>query len=242
MSQMTYLQIVVPPSLKTMVLQELHNNMGHFGTKKTFDQIKTRFYWPGYERDVDSWIKECEQCQKRKPPQPNPPAPLGTLQATVPFEILSWDIMGPLPISSQGNKYILVVTDIFTKWVEAFALKDTTANTLAIVLLNEIICRYGAPCTLHSDQCANLCSSIIQCLCALLGVSTTRISAYHPEGNGQVERFNRTLEAIIAKTITDNQHNWDRQLPKALFAYRTAIHETTHFSPFHLMFRRSLSI
>ena len=238
-SQMTYLQIVVPPSLKTMILQELHNNMGHFGTKKTFDQIKTRFYWPGYERDVESWIKECEQCQKRKPPQPNPPAPLGTLQATAPFEILSWDIMGPLPISSQGNKYILVVTDIFTKWVEAFALKDTTANTLATVLLDEIICRYGAPCTLHSDQGANLCSSVIQCLCALLGVSTTRTSAYHPEGNGQVERFNRTLEAIIAKTITDNQHDWDRQLPKVLFAYRTAIHETTHFSPFHLMFGRS---
>ena len=222
-----------------MVLQELHNNMGHFGTKKTFDQIKTRFYWPGYERDVESWIKECEQCQKRKPPQPNPPAPLGTLQATAPFEIISWDIMGPLPIPSQGNKYILVVTDIFTKWVEAFALKDTTANTLATVLLDEIICRYGAPCTLHSDQGANLCSSVIQCLCALLGVSTTRTSAYHPEGNGQVERFNRTLEAIIAKTITDNQHDWDRQLPKALFAYRTAIHETTHFSPFHLMFGRS---
>ena len=73
-----------------------------------------------------------------------------------PFEVLSWDIMGPLPISSQGNKYILVVTDIFTKWVEAFALKDTTANTLATVLLNEVICRYGTPCTLYSDQGANL--------------------------------------------------------------------------------------
>ena len=213
--------------------------MGHFGTKKTFDQIKTKFYWPGYEQDVESWVKECEQCQRRNPPQPNPPALLGTLQAMAPFEILSWDIMGPLPISSQGNKYILVVTDIFTKWVEAFALKDTTANALAIVVLNEAICRYGGPSTLHSDQDANLCSSVIQCLCALLGVSTTRTSVYHPEGNSQVEHFKQTLEAIIAKTVADNQHDWDCQLPKALFAYRTAIHETTHFSPFHLIFGRS---
>ena len=212
-NQMTYIQTVVPPSLRTVVLQEVHNNLGHFGTKKTFDQVKTRFYWPGYERDVECWVKEREQCQKRNPPQPNPPAPLGTLQTTGPFEILSWDIMGPLPISSQGNKYILVVTDIFTKWVEAFALKDTTANTLATVLLNEVICRYGAPCTLHSDQGANLCSNVIHCLCQLLGISTTRTSAYHPEGNGQVERFNRTLEAILAKTVADNQHDWDSQLP-----------------------------
>ena len=144
--------------------------------------------------------------------------------------------MGPLPISSQGNKYILVVTDIFTKWVEAFALKDTTANTLATVLLNEVICCYGAPCTLHSDQGANLCSSVVQCLCQLLGTSTTRTSACHPEGNGQFEHFNHALEAILAKIVAYNQHDWDSHLPKVLFTYRTAIHETTQFSPFHFMF------
>ena len=80
--------------------------------------------------------------------------------------------MGPLPISSQGNKYILVVTDIFTKWVEAFVLKDTTANTLATMLLNEVICHYGAHCTIHSDQGANLYSSVVQYLCQLLGTFT----------------------------------------------------------------------
>lgn len=106
-------------------------------------------------------------------------------------------------------------------------------------MLNEIVCRYGVPSGLHSDQGANLCSSVIQSLCQLLGISTTRTLAYHPEGNGQVERFNRTLEAILAKTIEANQHEWDSLLSKALFAYRTAIHDTTHFSPFHLMFGRS---
>ena len=101
-------------------------------------------------------------------------------------------------------------------------------------MLNEIVCHYRVPSSLHSDQGANFCSSVIRSLCQLLGVPTTRTSAYHPEGNGQVERFDHTLEAMLAKTIEDDQHEWDSLLPKALFAYRTAVHDSTHFSPIHL--------
>jgi len=125
--------------------------------------------------------------------------------------------MGPLPTSSQGNKYILVVTDMFTKWVEAFPLQDTTTITLTTILLNDIVCRYGVPSSLHSDQGANLCSSVIQSLCQMLGIKNTRTSAYHPQGNSQVERFNRTVEAMLSKMVEENQHDWDSKLPKALF-------------------------
>ena len=234
-----HMQVVIPARLKHTVLQEMHNHLGHLGARKTFERIQTRFYWPRYEQDTVDWVKQCEQCQKRNPPQPNPGAPLGTIVATRPFEKLSWDIMGPLPMTSQGNKYILVITDLFTKWVKAFPLKDTTAITLATAMLNEVVCRYGVPSCIHSDQGANLCSNVVYSLCELLGIATTKTSAYHPEGNGQVERFNRTLQSILAKTIHDNQDNWDSQLPKALFAYRTAVHETTGFTPFHLTFARS---
>lgn len=87
--------------------------------------------------------------------------------------------------------------------------------------------------SLHSDQGANLCSAMVQELCHLLGI--TKSSAYHPEGNGQVERFNRTVEAMLAKVIDEHQFNWDLYLPKALFAYRTSLH-VTGFTPFHLTF------
>ena len=238
-TQLEHTQVVIPATLKNTVLQEVHNNLGHLGVKKTLERLKTRYYWSQYEQDTVQWVKQCEQCQKRNPPQPNPGAPLGIIAAVRPFEKLSWDIMGPLPISSHGNKYILVITDLFTKWVEAFPLKDATATTLATTILNEVICRYGVPSGLHSDQGANLCSSVIYSLCELLGIAPTRTSAYHPEGNGQVERFNRTLQSILAKTVDANQDTWDSQLPKALFAYRTAVHETTGFTPFHLTFARS---
>jgi len=139
----------------------------------------------------------------------------------------------------SGHKYILVVTDIFSKWVEAFPLKGTDAHTLAVVLVNEIVCRYGVPSVIHSDQGANFCSEVIQCLCNLLGIERTQTSAYHPQGNGQVERFNRTLKNMLAKVTQQNQKDWDVHLPHILFAYRTSIHESTGFSPYYINFGRS---
>ena len=99
--------------------------------------------------------------------------------------------MGPLPTSSKGKKYILVVTDIFSKWVEAFALRST--DTVLV------ICRYGVPTTLHSDQGANLTGQVISSLCKRLGIKRTQTTAYHPQGNGQVEHFNRTLDAMLSQ-------------------------------------------
>ena len=97
---------------------------------------------------------------------------------------------------------------------------------------------YGMPSTLHSDQGANLTSNLITALCKNLGISQTRTSAYHPQGNAQVERFKCTLEAMLAKTVSENQQDWDRYIPKLLLAYRTAIHEK-YYTPFHVMFGRS---
>ena len=235
----THIQVILPSSLVPTVLRQLHNNGGHLGVHKTLEKVKERYYWPGYEQDVKTWTRECEQCQQRNPPQPQPQAPLGTIKATKPFEKVSWDIMGPLPPSESGNKYILVVTDLFTKWVEAFPIHDTTSSTLATVLVDQFITRYGVPVVLHSDQGANLCSEVIKAICKLLGMDKTRTSAYHPQGNGQVERFNRTLEAMLAKNVKDNQRDWDQWLQKVLFAYRTSLHETTGFTPFHLVFGRT---
>ena len=148
--------------------------------------MKERFYWPGYESEVERYVRECGQCQKRNQPQPQPKAPLGTIKASHPFEKISRDIMGPLPTTESGNKYILVVTDLFTKWVEAFPLRETSSSTLATVLVDEVISRFGVPNVLHNDQGANFCSEVIKGICRILGIENTRTSAYHPKGNGQV--------------------------------------------------------
>lgn len=222
-----------------MVCHQVHDQSGHLGYIKTLEKVKERFYWPGYENDVQEWLLGCDKCQRRNPPTPSPRAPLGTITATFPFEKVSWDIMGPLPRSSKGNQYILVITDIFSKWVEAYPLPSTNAETLASVLVNGFICRFGVPRSLHSDQGANFTGSVMKAICVLLGINRTQTSAYHPQGNGQVERFNRTLEAMLSKVVADNQSDWDTHLPRVLFAYRTAIHEATRFSPFRIVYGRS---
>ena len=238
-SSSAHTQLVIPTSMTATILQQLHDNSGHLGIKKTTEGVKQRFYWPGYELDIKKWIQECQQCQQRNIPQPKPLAPLGTIKANYPFEKISWDIMGPLPVSSKGKKYILVVTDIFSKWVEAFALRSTDAETLATVLVDEVVCRYGVPSVIHSDQGANLTGQVVSSLCTRLGIKRTQTSAYHPQGNGQVERFNRTLEAMLAKMVRENQRDWDVHIPKALFAYRTALHESSGYSPYRINFGRT---
>ena len=239
-SNSEYTQLVLPSSLHHKAFQNLHNELGHLGLHKTMEAIKQRYYWPGYEGDIQKWIAECASCQQRSAPQPAAQAPLGTITASHPFNKISWDIMGPLPLTAQGNRYVLVVTDLFSKWTEAFPLKSADSETLAKVLTDEVIFRYGIPSSLHSDQGTNLTSNLISSLCQNLGITQTRTSAYHPQGNAQVEQFNCTLEAMLAKTISDNQKDWDLHIPRLMFAYRTTIHESTGYTPFHVTFGHSL--
>ena len=227
-----YIQMLVPTDLRPEILKQLHDNAGHMGVRCTMEKVRQRFYWPGYEADVEHWVRDCELCQKRNQPQPLPRVPLGTIRASYPFEKISWDIMGPLPVTNKGNKYILVVTDVFSKWVEAFPLQVTDGFTLTSTLMDEVICRYGVPTQLHSDQGSNLNAEVNQKLCQLLGIQRTRTTAYHPQGNGQVERFNHTVEAMLAKMVGEHHRDWNKHLQNALFAYRTSLHDTTGYSPY----------
>ena len=145
--QSSVVQVVIPVSMRDAVLQQLHDAGGHLGVARTLSKVKERFYWPGYEVDVEQWVKRCEPCQRRNSPPRTFRAELGTITSSYPFEKISWDITGPLPVTSNGNKYILVVTDLFTKWVEVFPLQATDSETLATVLANEVVSRYGIPTT-----------------------------------------------------------------------------------------------
>ena len=126
-----------------------------------------------------------------------PRAPLGNMTSGAPLDRLCIDVLGPFPLTPRKNRYILVITDSFSKWVEIHPIPDETASTCARILLNEVICRYGCPLDLHSDQGRNFQSNIFKELCEMLEIRKTRSSPRNPKSNGQPERFNRSLLPMI---------------------------------------------
>ena len=155
-------QIVVPSSMKRDVMMQAHNarTAGHLGQMKTFKKIQHSYYWLGCRTEVQRWVRQCEDCARKKSPSPKARAALQTSLVGAPLERVAVDIFGPLPRTRQGNRYILVVTDYFTKWVEAYPLRNQEAETVAKVLVEQFICRFGVPLSLHSDQGSNFESNI----------------------------------------------------------------------------------
>ena len=151
-----------------------------------------------------------------------------------PLDRLATDTLGPFPVTKRDNRFILVCTDLFTKWVEIFAIPNQDAETTARVILNEVIGRFGCPLSIHSDQGGNYESRLFSELCELMEIRKTRTSVRNPKCNGQPERFNKTLVPMI-RSYLKNQEDWDLNLGCLASAYRASPNETTGVTPNLLM-------
>ena len=148
------------------------------------------------------------------------------------------DILGPLPVTLAGNKYILVAADYFSKWIEAYAIPNQEATTIARKLLDEMFCRFALPEKLHSDQGRQFEAEVTTQLCQFLQIEKTRTTPYHPQSDGLVERFNRTLLNMLSTCSMEHPSDWDLYLSKLCLAYNSSMQSTTGYSPFFLMFGR----
>ena len=238
----SHLQLVVPRTLRKEILEEIHGGAtgGHLGEEKTLKRLKERYYWPGHWTDVQTWCKKCHACAARKMPTPRRRASLQNIIAGHPMQLVAADIMGPLPESDSGNKYVLVAGDYFTRWMEAYPIPNQEATTVAKKLVDNMFCRFSTPEQLHSDQGRQFEAMVLQEICKILHIKKTRTTPYHPQGDGLVERFNRTLQSMIAASLAErsDQSSWEDCLPKVCLAYNTSVHPTTGYTPFFLMFGR----
>ena len=234
------IQLIAPRAIREEILQEIHAGElgGHLGEDKTHSKIKQRFYWPGMRKDVERWCHTCEACATRKTAPKKNCSPLQTVQAGYPMQVVGVDIMGPLPESEAGNSYVLVASDYFTKWVEVYAIPNQEAVTVAKKLTDEMFCRFSPPEQLHSDQGRQFESELMKEICKLLNIRKTRTTPYHPQCDGLVERFNRTLLNMLATTTRQYPFNWEDQIRKVCMAYNTSVHSSTGYTPFYLMFGR----
>jgi len=163
-------------------------------------------------------------------------APLKSNVTGVPLEKVGLDLIGPLPVSNKGNKFIMSVQCYFTKWVEMYPLPDMKVETIASALVNEFICRYGLMRKLVTDQGRQFESKLFQELCKRLDIVKLRSTAFHPETCGLVERMNRSIEDMLSKYISVNQKDWDEWIPILLLAYRSSVHASTGKTPYQMMF------
>ena len=233
-------QAILPLSERRTVLRYAHDikSSGHLGVRKTLNKLRQRYFWPGMRNDVSIYVAGCDKCRRRKGQIPSKHAPMQVLRSGFPMERIAVDIAGPFPVSNKGNKYILVVQDYFTKWVECFSMANMEAGTVAKIVVEEVVTKFGIPNKIHSDQGRQFESELFKEMCKLLQIEKTRTTAYHPQSDGMVERFNRTLASMISMFVDENHSDWDELLPYMTMAYRATENETTGMSPNILMLGR----
>ena len=225
--------IVVPQSLKKTFLAIAHNESGHQGISHTLSSLSEIAYWVGMSRDVAHYCKYCVTCQTTKA-LPNHPAPLRPVIASRPWELIAVDIL-KVPVSAQGNQYILVVQDYFSKWPFAQAIPDQKAETIVRVLKDQVFTIVGPPCKLHSDQGRNFESHLLSDLCKAFNVKKSHTTPYHPMGDGLVERMNRSLLNLL-RAFAQKSSDWEDHLQLLMYVYRTSKHTSTGMSPHEIIF------
>ena len=232
-------QLVVPRPYVSKVLYMAHTHLlgAHLGVDKTRDRILDRFFWPGVKRNVEDYCRACPECQHTapRPTVRNPLIPMPLIE--VPFDRLGLDIVGPLPKTSRGHRYVLVMVDYATRYPEAVPLRAATAKAVARELM-VLFSRVGIVREILTDQGSCFMSRVLKGLTSLLQIRHLRTSVYHPQTDGLVERFNKTLKSMLKKVMEADGKNWDQLLPHVLFAVREVPQASTGFSPFELLYGR----
>ena len=238
----TCLQLLVPKQLQYEFCEKVHGGplTPHLGRRKTLSVLQHTCYWYRMHSDVGLWILACEKCQARRPLVPKPKAKMVIKRSGEQNERVAMDICGPLVETADRNIYILVVTDHFSKHTEAYGLPDQTAETIARTIVKNWFLRHGPPVELHTDQGTNFGSLLLYEICKVWKIYKTRTSPYHPQGDGQCERYNRTMLNMVYALVSNSSELWDVVLPYATFAYNCTIHEATGFTPNFLWYGREL--
>ena len=232
-----YKQIVLPQCYYNLVYVELHQKMGHVGVEKVCDLAQQRFYWPRMCDDIKNFVQKKCRCIIHKQPNVKERAPLEPIAAQHPFEMISIDYI-ELNQCKGGFKYGLVVIDHFTRFCQFYATRNKSSRAAADKIFNDFILNWGYPSRIHHDQGGEFNSGLFKELHRLAGIKSSNTTPYHPQGDGQCERLNRTLVNMLKTLATKEKNNWKAHLPKLAHAVNSTKNKTTGFSPHYLMFGR----
>ena len=207
---------------------------GHLGFDKTYEKLRTRFYFPNLRTVTELYCQSCVDCATGTGQTVAKAGLMVPIVTEGPSQVFALDWLGPFMESINGNKWILVGTDLFTKWAIAKAYKLDQTEQVVDFYLNNIVCNFGVPRLILTDRGRQFISKISKGIFQAMGSSTVTTTAYHPQCNGQTERFNKTLGQMLKKFVSKDCKAWDQGLPQLVFGYNASVHKTTGYSPFYL--------
>lgn len=232
--------LVIPKKFHNAMLELYHTSPfgGHLGVHRTHRKLAILYYWETMLDDCIKYVRHCEPCQLEKRRLNDPTQRhLRMIDPTEPFSVMSMDFIGPFP-TSNDMKYVLTFIDHFTQWAIAIPCQNTSAVTSASIFVNEVVCRYGCPRTLLSDNGSSFDNAMFKQVCKFARTKKVFSTPYHPQSNGRVERFNGTIKQILRTLCGAYPETWSLMLQSATFAYNTSMSESTHMSPFAALYGR----
>jgi len=236
-------QFLIPRSLVEDVLRAEHSSpsAAHPGGSRMYQTMRNHYYWPSLATDVFGWVAACPTCAKNRLMGTQSTAPMRLFPATEPFAALDIYLLGPSPRTPEGYEYILVICDRFTTVTRAVPLKDISALDVLSAFLDTWVASYRIPDAVLSDNGPQFAAVLWQGVLKALGIDTNYATPYHPQTNGQVERFHKTLVKQLRHYVSDHVVTWSRYLRLVVTAYNSQVHSSTGQVPFAFASPRRLT-
>ena len=229
---------IVPTEWATKIFDQCHN-LSHPSIRSTTKMINQRFVWEGMNKDITKWVKECLNCQRSKINKHIKTPIQSITQPLERFTHIHVDIVGPLPLS-KNNRYLFTIIDRFSRWPEAVPMTEAKAENCTNALLFNWISRHGIPQTITCDNGVQFKSTAWKKLCKELNIQTIYTSVYHPQSNGLVERFHRSLKAALMTRTNEDNSSWYSHLPLILLGLRVTPKEDLQHSPSELIYGQNI--
>ena len=233
-------QIVVPWSLRPRLLWLEHFPVvaAHPGVSKMYAAMRRRFYWRNMYKEVEETVRHCTVCSKNRVTERKRTSFLKLFPASEPLDFVAMDILGPLPKTEHGNRFLLVISDRFSKLTRTVPLRTITALGVAKAFCDAWVFSYGPPRYLLTDNGTQFNAKFFLAVCRELGIAKIFTTAYHPQTNGQVERFNRTIINSLRGYVERRQNDWDEYTSAITFGYNCRVHSSLQLAPFELILSR----
>ena len=236
---------IIDADEKRIILNDFHllPTSGHAGMNRMINNITRYNFWSGLDTDVRNFVKKCGKCQKQKYSNHYIREPMViTSTANFSFQRVYLDIVGPLPTDIEGFNYILTLQCEFTKYVEAYPLKNKDSVSVAKSFVENFVLRYRIPQEIATDKGCKFISSTMKEICTLLKINQINSTAYHHESIGALENSHKVLGAYLRNQTENSKDTWSTWIPYWCFSYNTTVHTETKYTPFELIFGRECKI